>query len=83
MAVVKLIKSLISDSPKKAGSLVDVSDDQAKRLIAAGIAIPVKEEKREKAIPNDVTEKRAVQGNRQARRRTNKPKRGKGVSEGR
>lgn len=73
MATVKLIKSLIASPVKRSGEVIDVSEDQAKRLIEAGIAIPVSSEKREKAIPNKVTEKRAVQGNRRTRRRANKP----------
>jgi hypothetical protein len=73
MAQVKLIKSLIGSPIRRSGQLIDVTESQAIRLIEAGIAIPV-QEKREKAIPNEVTEKRAVQGNRRTRRRANKPK---------
>jgi hypothetical protein len=74
MVKLQLIKTLIGTPMQKSGSLIEVSETQAKRFVEAGIAVPVREE-REKAIPKDVTEKRAVQRNKQSRRRTNKSKR--------
>lgn len=74
MAKVKLIKTLIGSPMQHSGTTIEVSDAQAQRFIEAGIAIPIVSEKREKAIPKDVTEKRAVHSNKQSRRRTNKPK---------
>ena len=75
MVKLKLIKTLIGSPMQKSGTLIEVSKDQAKRFVEAGVAIPVREE-REKAILKDVTEKRAVHSNKQSRRRTNKSKRG-------
>lgn len=69
----KFIKTLAGAVVYRAGQVVDWKDEEeAKRLFLAGIAIPLPSERREKAVPNDLTEKRAIHSNKQSRRRTNK-----------
>lgn len=71
---IKIVKQLVGPGGARVGEIVERDEEEAKRFFMAGIAIPLPSEKREKAIPKDVTEKRAVHSNKQSRRRTNKPK---------
>ena len=54
---VQFIKSLISNvAGRRAGDVADIGNDEAKRLIQAGIAVPVREQKAQRATAKPVTE---------------------------
>jgi hypothetical protein len=76
MVEVKLIKTLIGSPMRHSGTTIEVSEEEAKRLVSDNIAIPVSTKEVESKESKEVKETRAVHSNKQARRRTNKSKRG-------